>query len=92
MLLVGRSGTGKTSIAIGRMFATYSQWCQSLQGALFARKAVGGERVEAATAGGQEMMVAAAREDETLRYHQLFVTASRVLRDQVRARERRDKT
>ena len=32
VLLVGRSGTGKTSIAIGRMFAMYSQWVQALQG------------------------------------------------------------
>lgn len=49
VLLVGRSGTGKTSIAIGRMFAMYSQM----------------------TAGGDA-------------YRQLFVTASPVLRDEVR--------
>ena len=66
MLLVGRSGTGKTSILVGRMFAMYTQWRQRVSGGY----------------GGGVGEVAAVREHEG--YHQLFVTASAVLRDQVR--------
>jgi len=52
ILLIGRSGTGKTSIAVGRMWALYRH-CHS-----------------ESWAGGA--------------YNQVFVTANRVLRDQVR--------
>ncbi|EKX52227.1 hypothetical protein GUITHDRAFT_102129 [Guillardia theta CCMP2712] len=53
VLLVGRSGTGKTSIAIGRMWSMQKQW----------RMTFG---------------------DTSVKYHQIFLTASKVLRDQVR--------
>ena len=60
ILLVGRSGTGKTSIAVGRMWALYVQ--------------------------GQSRALSAFSDDSGPRkqYKQVFVTANRVLRDQVR--------
>jgi predicted NACHT family NTPase len=54
ILLVGRSGTGKTSIAVGRMWFKYKSWYIDRQAGL------------------------------PNSYHQIFVTANRVLRDQVR--------
>eukprot|EP00960_Hanusia_phi_P026856 746504-Hanusia_phi.AAC.12 len=53
VLLVGRSGTGKTSIAIGRMWSMQEHWRMTFEGS-------------------------------SLKYHQVFLTASKVLRDQVR--------
>jgi hypothetical protein len=59
ILLVGRSGTGKTSIAVGRMWSKYKSWY--LQGS----------PIDSQTGLPNS-------------YHQIFVTANRVLRDQVR--------
>eukprot|EP00961_Rhodomonas_salina_P075112 1008438-Rhodomonas_salina.7 len=50
---VGRSGTGKTSIAVGRMWELYRHWHENV-------KPISDEP-----------------------YHQVFVTANKVLRDQV---------
>jgi len=88
VLLVGRSGTGKTSIAIGRMFAMYSQWVQALQGGgLHAGHGHQQAQMPAGIGGGDALrlddVLAVAATDETLQYHQLFLTASRVLRHQV---------
>jgi hypothetical protein len=59
ILLVGRSGTGKTSIAVGRMWSKYkSRYLQ-------------GSPVDSQTGLPNS-------------YNQIFVTANRVLRDQVR--------
>jgi tetratricopeptide (TPR) repeat protein len=59
ILLVGRSGTGKTSIAVGRMWAQYKQW-------------------------HTQFSLPVEVDGIRMHYHQVFVTANKVLRDQVR--------
>ncbi len=61
ILLVGRSGTGKTSIAVARMWALYKQG-----------------QSQALLDSNVDML------EQKKQYRQVFVTANRVLRDQVR--------
>ncbi|KAJ1485002.1 hypothetical protein T484DRAFT_1795187, partial [Baffinella frigidus] len=68
LLLVGRSGTGKTSIAVNRMWMLYQRWHSHFAGGV-----EGGAEAGAEAKGGQH---AGARH-----YHQVFVTANAVLRD-----------
>ncbi len=60
ILLVGRSGTGKTTIAVGRMGASHSQRTRIM-----------------------ENLSPEEKDASENAYHQVFVTANAVLRDQV---------
>ena len=73
MLLLGRSGTGKTTCLVFRMWAQYRLW----------REFTGGDP-SGLLRGATAASVGASHESSSSSYHQCFVTANPVLRSEVR--------